>query len=198
MHFPKLSPRAKILVALAGLMLENKGQYTFTQSEITAWIENKEPGFGEGKKRGISTKLREMREHNRVTVLDQKGNPVGEVDVLICTLNQPYVYRIGPDTVETPMSATLLKRLHDGRGFGVTTISAETELEIVDDIYEQFKNDAQYNLTGTQDIKNKIGDAINAFYFIRTSDGLLEPTRRLLFDDHDFIDYVAASPATPE
>jgi hypothetical protein len=198
MNFPELAPRSKILAALAGLMLENKDTHYFSGNDITRWIEGRIPAFSAGKKRVLSSKLKEMRENNTVTILDQTGKSLGGVKVLACTEIRPYLYRIGPDTVETPMSATLLKKLYDGLGFGTTTVPAETELQVVGDTYKQFKNESDYALASVEDIKNKINDAIKALYFTRTEDGLLEPTRRLLIDDLQFIEFLSGPFPPPE
>ena len=198
MNFQKLAPRSKILVALAYLKLENTDTYEFSQVDITNRITKEMPGFSAGRKKVISDKLKEMRENNTVTVLDQRGDPIGDIKVLSCSPHLPFLYCIGPDTVETPMSATLLKRLQEGQKYGTRTVPIDRENEIVDEVYELFSNDAKYALASTQDIEKKISDAVTALYFTRTTDGLLEPTHRLLRDDYQFISFLAIPPESPK
>jgi hypothetical protein len=191
MDISQLSLRTRILLALAGLALENREKSFFSAKDINEWIEKRMPNSSAGRTRALLHKLMLMR-RDKKQILNDVGITIGDVEeVSSVSVEGVHLYKLGLNTIGTPLSAKLLKKLYAGRGWATRTVSSETELMIVDEIYEEFKDKTEYGLTSAIDIKRIITEAVNAKYFIRTEDGLLEPTLRLMLDEHDYIESLA-------
>lgn len=189
-NFQNLALRAKILLALAGLAQEFRHKDFFSAIKICQWLEDRTEKLSQGKIRAISRKLKEMREHNRVAVDNHHGNKIGEVQLLSTTKKRPFLYKIGERTVETRLSAKLVKNLDEACPVG-GSLPKESEATVVSEIYEEFKNEEEYKISDRRDVVKKVEHAVAGFYFTRDSDGLLRATRRLSIDESDFIGHLS-------
>ena len=192
--FPKRDLRLKILLALAGLLQEH-GHNFFLLDKICEWLEARKKYFGNVSEISISRKLKKMREKNKITVLTESGKKLGKIPVLeMQDKKRPYSYKIGSSTAESRFTAKLLRILKESCPAG-SALPKELEEKIVGEIFKEFKD--EHNLSNLNEVSGKIGDAIKGLYFIR-EEGLLRPTRRILIDEREYIEYLSEPLPPPD
>lgn len=175
-----------ILIALAVMGMENKGNIYFTVDQIRSWLNANPPlGLVNLSERHIKDCAKDLREKNSEInqILNNERKSLQKIQRIIYKkVGKEYTYRLSPKTAETPMAAKLMIRLEGCLSAGNPITSNDTDL-IVGEIYEEFKSVPDYKLSDKTVVKKKIKTAIEGFYFTEDGDNNLYPTSR--FDEEE-------------
>jgi hypothetical protein len=208
----KLTLRHLIFLALAKLREPKDVSTTyFSPKEISEWIYDKRPDLKndlkekdtERKKKkgssienelsGIKTnkKTNTKKDGANTFVLRENNKEIGRVEDIINVndRHRPFTYSLGNKTVESELSATTVLLLSQQSVHFANSLPVKREEISVSIIYEKYKDD--FELSGEDDVKKIIQDAVDGLYFLRKGKRL-KPTARVA-EEIDYLEHLSAS-----